>query len=83
MKIVKISELKANLSANLRLVRAGEEVLISDREQPIARIVPIQTDGLDAREQILIAKRRATSVASASWHSQVCAKAGWGPHDLW
>lgn len=35
-----IGELKARLSAYLARVRAGEEVVVTDRGRPIARIVP-------------------------------------------
>ena len=41
MKRVGIAELKDNLSAHLRAVEAGETVEVTDRERPIARIVPI------------------------------------------
>ncbi|MQA76521.1 MAG: type II toxin-antitoxin system prevent-host-death family antitoxin [Solirubrobacterales bacterium] len=36
-----ISELKAKLSEYLARVRAGEQVLITDRGRPVARIVPV------------------------------------------
>ncbi len=39
---VKIAELKSKLSEYLRSVRSGNEVVIKDRETPIARIVPYQ-----------------------------------------
>ena len=40
-----ITELKRSLSAYLRDVKAGEEVLITDRGRPIARLVPVdETD---------------------------------------
>ena len=41
MKRVKIAELKDNLSRYLRAVEKGEEVEVTDRGRPIARIVPI------------------------------------------
>lgn len=56
MKTVKISELKANLSAHLRLASGGEEVLVCDRNRPIARIVPISPLVFLTREERLIAK---------------------------
>jgi len=56
MKTVKISELKANLSAHLRLVSAGEEVVVCDRKRPIARIVPVIPAVHLTREERLIAK---------------------------
>ena len=37
---VKIAQLKSRLSAYLRSVRNGGEILVKDRETPIARIVP-------------------------------------------
>jgi prevent-host-death family protein len=47
---VRIGDLKNNLSAHLRRVRQGEEILVCDRETPIARIVPL-TAGEDFTEQ--------------------------------
>lgn len=41
MKSVNIAELKNRLSSYLTEVKAGEEILVRDRNQPIARIVPL------------------------------------------
>ncbi len=41
MPTAAVSELKARLSAYLSKVKAGAEVLITDRGKPIARLVPI------------------------------------------
>jgi prevent-host-death family protein len=41
MTIVKIAELKDHLSKHLRAVEAGGEVTVTDRNRPIARIVPV------------------------------------------
>jgi antitoxin (DNA-binding transcriptional repressor) of toxin-antitoxin stability system len=41
MKRAKIAELKNNLSSYLDHVRAGGSVLVLDRDQPIAQIVPL------------------------------------------
>lgn len=40
---VKIAELKGKLSEYLRSVREGNELIIKDRETPIARIVPYKS----------------------------------------
>jgi prevent-host-death family protein len=45
MKRVKIAELKDHLSRHLREVEQGAEVEVTDRNRPIARIVPIEQDG--------------------------------------
>ncbi len=41
MKAVKIAELKDRLSEYLRAVERGSEVLVTHRNRPIARIVPV------------------------------------------
>jgi prevent-host-death family protein len=44
MRSVKIAELKNHLSAYLNEVRDGEEIIISDRDTPIAKIIPLRAD---------------------------------------
>ena len=39
---VRIAELKSKLSEYLRSVQRGNEVVIKDRETPIARLIPYQ-----------------------------------------
>ena len=39
-KTVRVAELKAELSAYLRSARAGNSVVVCDRDTPIARLVP-------------------------------------------
>ena len=41
METAAVSELKALLSKYLSKVKAGEEVMITDRGKPIAKIVPV------------------------------------------
>ena len=45
MKRVKIAELRDQLSRHLRAVEQGSEVEVTDRERPIARIVPVDRAG--------------------------------------
>ena len=42
MATASISDLKARLSAFLDIVRDGDEVLVTDRGRPIARLVPVR-----------------------------------------
>ncbi len=56
MKTVKISDLKARLSAHLQHVRDGEEILICDRNKPVARLSPIRLEDYSQQEQRLIAR---------------------------
>lgn len=46
MKRVKIAELRDHLSRHLREVERGAEVEVTDRERPIARIVPTSRTGV-------------------------------------
>src|SRR3989475_8762959 len=41
MDIAAVAELKAKLSRYLRRVKAGEEILVTERNVPVARIVPV------------------------------------------
>jgi prevent-host-death family protein len=43
---VRIADLKARLSEHLRAVRKGREITVLDRDTPVARIVPFQSEGL-------------------------------------
>jgi prevent-host-death family protein len=52
MKSVNIAELKNRLNIYLNEVKAGEEILVLDRNQPVARIVPL-TGSRDDDEELL------------------------------
>lgn len=51
MQTAAVSELKASASEYLAKVRSGEEILITDRGNPIAKIIPLRrnADNLNAR----------------------------------
>jgi len=49
MKQVRIAELKNRLSEHLRAVENGTEVVVMDRNRPIARIVPLSPPGRRVR----------------------------------
>lgn len=55
MLTVNIAELKSNLSAFLEQVRNGEELIVKDRNRPIARLMPLEAgEDLDAEEEVLV-----------------------------
>ncbi len=56
MKTVNIGELKAKLSAHIKLVRNGEQLLVCDRDKPVARIIPYRADDYSEEMQDLIAR---------------------------
>jgi antitoxin (DNA-binding transcriptional repressor) of toxin-antitoxin stability system len=47
MTSVGTADLKAHLSKHLQAVRRGETIVVLDRREPIARIVPIGAAGLE------------------------------------
>ena len=58
MGTVNIAELKDQLSSFLHRVRAGEELIIRDRNLPIAKIVPLHGEDGDPEELSLVASGR-------------------------
>jgi prevent-host-death family protein len=53
MKRVGVADLKAKLSEYLRIARKGGEVVVMDRDQPVARLVPYAaTQKLQVREPL-------------------------------
>jgi prevent-host-death family protein len=58
MKKVNVGALKAQLSAHLQLVKKGEEVLVCERNRPVARIIPYISGDWPEHEQRLIAEGR-------------------------
>jgi prevent-host-death family protein len=70
MKRVGIAEFKDQLSRHLRAVEAGEEVVVTDHERPIARVIPV---GDERRVVIRPALRPFSEV-----RDRVYAPANWG-----
>ena len=57
MKSANIAELKNNISRYISDVRRGEEIIVKDRNRPVAKLVPINLDDdYDAEGMELIAK---------------------------
>jgi prevent-host-death family protein len=56
MRSVNIAELNNRLSAYITFARAGEEVIIRDRNRPVAKLVPFIAEGLSADDMELVAK---------------------------
>jgi prevent-host-death family protein len=61
MESASVSELKKSPSGYFRKVKAGEEVLLTDRGHPFAKIIPLQRDG--ANEEKSLARLEAAGLA--------------------
>ena len=46
---IKIGEFKAKLSHYLRMVRKGRELIVTDRDQPVATVLPYVKDDADIK----------------------------------
>jgi prevent-host-death family protein len=64
MEKATVSKLKNHLSAYLRKVRAGQPVLIYDRDVPIARIERIESSGRGVDRLALLAAQGITRPAA-------------------
>ena len=68
MKKARIAELKNHLSRYLDHVKGGGSVLVLDRDQPVAQIVPLQSAGRGSgsdEERLARLERRGASSAVA------------------
>ena len=55
MRSVNVAELKNRLSKYLTFAKGGEEVVIRDRNLPVAKLVPFSAEGADDQELKLVA----------------------------
>ena len=69
MLVTTIASLKASLSEVLAGVKAGEEVLITDRGRPVARIVPYAPGGAELDDLVRTGRVRRSrgSVPPGLW----------------
>lgn len=61
MEAVKIAEFKSKLSAYLRRVRKGQSLLVTDRDTPVARVVPVEEN----ERRLLVDEARADPASLA------------------
>ena len=55
MRSANIADLRNRLTQYLREVRAGEEIIVRDRQRPIAKIIPFTVDDDESDDAVLIA----------------------------
>jgi antitoxin (DNA-binding transcriptional repressor) of toxin-antitoxin stability system len=55
MRSVNVAKLKDQLSKYLTFAKGGEEVVIRDRNLPVAKLVPFSAEGADEQELMLVA----------------------------
>lgn len=55
MRSVNVAELKNSLSKYLTFAKAGEEIIIRDRNLPVAKLVPFESEDVSDEELRLVA----------------------------
>jgi prevent-host-death family protein len=55
MRSVNVAELKNRLSKYLTFAKSGEEVVIRDRNLPVAKLVPFSAESADDQDLMLVA----------------------------
>jgi prevent-host-death family protein len=55
MRTVNVAELKNQLSKYLTFVKAGQEVVIRDRNLPVAKLIPFSAGDANDQELLLVA----------------------------
>jgi prevent-host-death family protein len=55
MRSVNIAELKNRLSTYVTFARGGEEIIIRDRNLPVAKLIPFSGGGASEEELLLVA----------------------------
>lgn len=74
MRSTNIADLRNRLTQYLQEVRAGEEIVVRDRQRPIAKIVPFSVDGGDADDTVLVAaglmRKGSGRIATSFWKAR-------------
>ena len=73
MRSANIAELRDRLTQYLREVRAGEEIIVRDRQRPIARIVPLTVDNDPDDAQLVAAglmRKAQRPLPAAFWRTR-------------
>ena len=53
MKAINVTELKAHLSKYLRMASRGSQIIVKDRNEPVAQIGPLQKEALPWRDRLV------------------------------
>jgi len=74
MQSITIGDLRKRLKQYLQQVRAGDEVIVCDRQRPIAKIVPFTVDDDDADDAALVSgglmRKGSGTIPSSFWRAR-------------
>jgi len=52
MKVINVTELKSHLSKYLRLASGGTKIVVTDRDEPVAELGPLQSEPASWHERL-------------------------------
>ena len=74
MQSITIGDLRKRLKQYLQQVRAGDEIIVCDRQRPIAKIVPFTVDDDDADDAALVSgglmRKGSGTIPSSFWRAR-------------
>jgi prevent-host-death family protein len=74
MQSITIGDLRKRLKQYLQQVRAGDEIIVRDRQRPIAKIVPFTVDDDDADDAALVSgglmRKGSGTIPSSFWRAR-------------
>ena len=74
MKVINVSELKAHLSKYLRMASRGSQIVVRDRDEPIAQLGPPHAEARSWRDRL--AREGRLRVGTQSWADLKISKLG-------
>jgi antitoxin (DNA-binding transcriptional repressor) of toxin-antitoxin stability system len=74
MKVINVSELKAYLSKYLRIASRGSQIVVRDRDEPIAQLGPPHAEARSWRDRL--AREGRLRVGTQSWADLKISKLG-------
>ena len=74
MKVINVSELKAHLSKYLRMASRGSQIVVSDRDEPIAQLGPPHAEARSWRDRL--AREGRLRVGTQRWADLKISKLG-------
>lgn len=74
MKVINVSELKAHLSKYLRMASRGSQIVVRDRDEPIAQLGPPHAEAHSWRDRL--AREGRLRVGTQGWADLKISKLG-------
>lgn len=65
-----LSHFKTHLSAHLARIKKGQEIVVTDRGVPVARVIPFQEQGLSSEQLKVLVREGAVRAPAKKLHAR-------------